>query len=75
MAALRRIAWPLLASWALLYAWTIFNPSVAGATRVNGTVLLLSALSIVLIRRATRRERAAATHIEPIDAAALRPAA
>ena len=72
----KRIAWPMLASWALLYAWTIFNPAVATATRVNGTVVLMSMLSAVLIRQAIRRERSAAMALEPMTSAAtLRHAA
>jgi len=68
--------WPMLAAWSLLYGWTIFNPSVATATHVNGTVLLVALNSGLLIRRALRRETAGvATLAPPADIAPLRTAA
>ena len=40
-AASEKLSPLLLAGWAVLYGWMIFNPAVAGATHVNGTVVLL----------------------------------
>jgi alpha-1,2-mannosyltransferase len=38
--------------WSTWYGWLMINPDVATMTRVNGTVLLLSVLSLTLIGRA-----------------------
>ena len=62
-----------LAMWAALYFWMIFNPAVAGATRVNGTVLILSLLAGTMIRRALMgdvAESATTDKIEPLRQAA-----
>jgi len=69
------IARRMLAGWAILFAWTIFNPAVAGATHVNGTVLALVGLSGMMMRQAMKtRPVAVTTTIEsppqPIRAAA-----
>jgi hypothetical protein len=61
----QRLPWPMLAGWSLLYGWTIFNPSVATATHVNGTVLLVALNSWLLIRRALRRETAGVATLAP----------
>src|SRR5439155_16469196 len=62
-----------LAAWAALYFWMIFNPAVAGATRVNGTVLILSLLAGTMIRRALVSdvaESATTSEIKPLRQAA-----
>jgi hypothetical protein len=48
----RRIPW----AWAALFAWLFVNPSVAGHTHVNVTVVLLACVAGLLIARAGRRE-------------------
>jgi hypothetical protein len=45
----------LLRAWLGLYAWMLINPGMASATRVNLNVVLLSAVAVLMIRRATRR--------------------
>ena len=47
----------LTKAWIALYLWTLINPGIAGATRVNLTVPLLSLVASLLILRALR-ERA-----------------
>ena len=49
-----RLDWMMLASWIVLYAWMFANPFVGRWTGVNGTVLLLCAVSGMLIIRAAR---------------------
>jgi hypothetical protein len=49
------IARRMIAGWAILFAWTIFNPAIASATHVNGTVLALVALSGMMMHEATKR--------------------
>jgi hypothetical protein len=44
----------LVAAWAALYAWLIVNSTVATATTFNGTVVLLTVLAAMMIRRAAR---------------------
>ena len=46
--------------WALLFLWLYFNPAFALHTHVSGTVLLLSSVSILSIRRANRVDDASA---------------
>ena len=73
----------IIASWAALFAWMFVNPFVAGQTHVNGTVLLLSALSGMLVARAcgqpvAQRDEQISRHLAPplvFDAEASRSAA
>lgn len=51
----------------LTYAWTMFNPALTQATHVNGTVLLLTALALVLVARACPRRMQVATAEAGID--------
>lgn len=51
----------------LTYAWTLFNPQLAQATRVNGVVVLLMALAAVLIVHATPKRSAAVRAETSID--------
>ena len=44
----------LVRSWIALYAWMMINPGMANLTHVNLTVVLLTATSIQMTRRATR---------------------
>jgi hypothetical protein len=44
----------LVRSWIALYAWMLVNPGMANLTHVNLTVVLLTATSIQMTRRATR---------------------
>lgn len=58
-------------SWALLFVWLYFNPAFALHTHVSGTVLLLSSVAILSIRRANRVDRAST----PMPAAQREPLA
>ena len=40
--------------WSVWFGWLMINPDVASLTRFNGTVVLLSGLSLILIARAIR---------------------
>jgi len=44
------------AGWAMLFMWLYFNPAIALHTHVSGTVILLSSISVMSIRRAMRVE-------------------
>ncbi|MBC7782618.1 MAG: DUF2029 domain-containing protein [Burkholderiales bacterium] len=41
-------------TWLALYAWMLINPGMASATRVNLNVVLLSAVAVMMLQRATR---------------------
>jgi len=43
-------------TWIVLAGWLVVNSSVARWTHVNGTVILLTALAAMLIRRAVRAQ-------------------
>jgi hypothetical protein len=43
--------------WSVWYGWLMINPDVASITHFNGTVLLLSALSVAMASRALRATR------------------
>lgn len=45
----------LIATWMALYLWLVLNPNLAGRSGINGTTLLLSALSLQLCVRACRK--------------------
>jgi hypothetical protein len=49
-----RIDRTMLLGWFALFAWQFVNPAVAGATHVNGTVLILACVTAMTIRRAWR---------------------
>jgi alpha-1,2-mannosyltransferase len=51
------------AGWAMLFMWLYFNPAIALHTHVSGTVLLLTAVSVMSIRRVMRAENQAASII------------
>jgi hypothetical protein len=55
----------LLAGWAILFAQSVFNPAIAGATHVNGTVLALGALSGMMMHQALKRNDVSAQADEP----------
>jgi hypothetical protein len=42
--------------WVLLFVWLFFNPAFALHTHISGSVLLLSALSVCMIRRVHRAD-------------------
>jgi hypothetical protein len=42
--------------WSMLFMWLYFNPAIALHTHISGTVLLLSGVSMMSIRRAMRLE-------------------
>jgi hypothetical protein len=42
----RRLAW----AWAGLWAWLLFQPTVAGGWRVNGTVVVIAAIALLMTR-------------------------
>ncbi len=44
----------LFRCWLGLYAWMIINPGMSNLTRVNLNVVLLTMISVMMIRRATR---------------------
>jgi hypothetical protein len=44
----------LVGAWAAMFLWLTINPGLAGMTRVNGTVILLSAVATLLTTRALR---------------------
>lgn len=64
----------LTRAWMALYLWLMINPHVAAATRVNGSVLLLSAVASMSIIRACQRQAQATILVVP-GPMALRPAA
>lgn len=45
----------LVRAWAAMFLWLTINPGLAGMTRVNGTVILLSTVATLLTTRALRR--------------------
>jgi hypothetical protein len=51
----RRDRW-LLGTWCAMALWMVVNPGLANVTRVNGTVILLSTITTLLISRAIERE-------------------
>lgn len=55
--------------WVIVYAVSLFNPGIAGSTRVNVNVILLSLLSVLLADRATRPIEV----VEPIVASRPKP--
>jgi hypothetical protein len=74
LVAARPVDRRLVAMWAALFFWAIVNPAVAGATRVNGTVILLSVLAGTMIVRVLKSEVAkpatTASGFEPLRQAA-----
>jgi hypothetical protein len=62
----------LIGLWCAWYAWLMLNPDIAAATRVNGAVVLLAALSATLVTRAWRQSKEAAL---PASAARIPPRA
>ena len=52
----RSVTW----TWVALFGWMMVNPSIAGATHVNGTVILLAVLSVLLIRQTMRKTQVTA---------------
>jgi hypothetical protein len=52
----------LLTTWIALFFWTMFNPAIAGRFHVNGSVILLTTLTGLLIARA--RKLVANTKVE-----------
>lgn len=44
----------MLRLWVVLYAWLLINPGMSNLTRVNGGVILLGAIALLMIHRATR---------------------
>ncbi len=44
----------LLRLWVCLYAWLLINPGMSNLTRINGATLILGAIALLMIRRATR---------------------
>jgi hypothetical protein len=51
----RRDRW-LVGTWCVMALWTMVNPGLGNLTHVNGTVILLSILTSLLIRRAAQRD-------------------
>jgi hypothetical protein len=56
----------LTPAWCALYAWLMVNVSVTGETRVNGTVILLSAVAGLLAWRARDAKELAAEPSSPL---------
>lgn len=44
----------LVRAWIALYAWMLINPGLARMTHLNVSVILLSVIAVIMIRRATR---------------------
>jgi hypothetical protein len=65
--------------WAMLFVWLMFNPGLARWIHVNGTVVLVTTLSAMLIARASRvqtiTEEETGEAIEPVFDTMLRRAA
>jgi hypothetical protein len=62
-------------AWIALYLWTLINPGIAGVTRVNLTVPLLSLVASLLILRALReRPTTAPTYRPSLTIPPCRPA-
>ena len=55
----------LIGTWTMMFLWMMINPGMGGLTRVNGTVILLTGVSVLLIRRANRRPLAASQTMTP----------
>ncbi len=56
----RRDRW-LIGCWCMMFLWMMINPGMGSLTRVNGTVVLLSCVAGLLIRRAAGSRRTAVT--------------
>jgi hypothetical protein len=69
-----KIGRPMLGTWIALYGWLMVNPAIAGRTHVNGTVIVLSVLAGMLIRRAMK-QASGATAAETVTTVNLRQAA
>lgn len=53
--------------WIALYGWMLINPGMTGLTRVNVNVILLTAVAVMMTRRATRPAVITATAtVEPL---------
>ena len=59
----------LARAWLVLYLWTMINPGLANQTHVNGSVLLLSAIAVLMTLRATPRKQ------PPVEVSDSKPAA
>ncbi len=52
--------------WSIWYGWLMINPDVASLTRFNGTVVLLSAVSLMLIGRAMQATTALLLDVDKV---------